>query len=106
HDVRHASRRRGRRGGGADPRRHPGYAAPSLRLSLPGPVAYVRRRGEGARRQAAGLKPTPGFLVPPPVPIPREATRLAYLDGLRGWMALVVVLTHLFASWLLLPPQL
>jgi peptidoglycan/LPS O-acetylase OafA/YrhL len=44
--------------------------------------------------------------VPPPVPIPREATRLAYLDGLRGWMALVVVLTHLFASWLLFPPQL
>ncbi|HTR88068.1 MAG TPA: acyltransferase [Reyranella sp.] len=32
--------------------------------------------------------------------------RLAYLDGLRGWMALVVVLHHLFASWLMAPAEL
>jgi len=43
--------------------------------------------------------------VPPPDPSTREAPRLAYLDGLRGWMALVVVLTHLLASWLFFPPQ-
>ena len=43
--------------------------------------------------------------MPPPDPSTRDAPRLAYLDGLRGWMALVVVLTHLLASWLFFPPQ-
>ncbi len=38
--------------------------------------------------------------------LPPGPSRLAYLDGLRGWMALVVVLNHTFASWLLFPPQL
>lgn len=33
-------------------------------------------------------------------------SRLAYLDGLRGWMALAVVFSHLFRTWLLAPPEL
>jgi peptidoglycan/LPS O-acetylase OafA/YrhL len=36
----------------------------------------------------------------------RVAPRLAYLDGLRGWMALVVVFSHLLRTWLLAPVQL
>jgi peptidoglycan/LPS O-acetylase OafA/YrhL len=36
----------------------------------------------------------------------RAAERLEYLDGLRGWMALVVVLTHLFGTYLIEAKQL
>jgi peptidoglycan/LPS O-acetylase OafA/YrhL len=40
-------------------------------------------------------------------PSPRAGpSRLLYLDGLRGWMALAVVLSHLFRTWLLDPPAL
>jgi peptidoglycan/LPS O-acetylase OafA/YrhL len=40
-------------------------------------------------------------------PAANSATgRLAYLDGLRGWMALVVLLHHLFGDWLLAPMEL
>lgn len=35
-----------------------------------------------------------------------QTGRLTYLDGLRGWMSLVVVLAHLFAFWLMSPAQL
>jgi peptidoglycan/LPS O-acetylase OafA/YrhL len=41
----------------------------------------------------------------PPAP-PTGSSRLLYLDGLRGWMALVVVLSHLTRTLLLDPPQL
>lgn len=37
---------------------------------------------------------------------PTGSSRLPYLDGLRGWMALVVVLAHLCRTLLLDPPQL
>lgn len=37
---------------------------------------------------------------------PTSSGRLTYLDGLRGWMSLVVVLAHLFAFWLASPAQL
>jgi len=42
----------------------------------------------------------------PDRPHTKTAGRLEYLDGLRGWMALVVVLTHLFIAYLLEPKQL
>ena len=41
----------------------------------------------------------------PPFPA-AGAQRLVYLDGLRGWMALIVVLHHLFGDWLLTPAEL
>ena len=43
----------------------------------------------------------------PDTPSPSTgSSRLLYLDGLRGWMALVVVLSHLCRTLLLDPPQL
>ena len=42
----------------------------------------------------------------PDRPRAKAAERLEYLDGLRGWMALVVVLTHIFVTYLLEAKQL
>jgi peptidoglycan/LPS O-acetylase OafA/YrhL len=44
--------------------------------------------------------------VPNPPSSVAVASRLTYLDGLRGWMALFVVFAHLFRSWLLEPREL
>ena len=42
----------------------------------------------------------------PTLSLPTGPSRLRYLDGLRGWMALIVVFSHLFRVWLLDPPTL